>query len=144
MPGQRIAPSGLSRNFRRAYRALLRRRRYQLRIRVVDASTDTDRQTILAPSPGRRLRFVRVKVLQQSTDGRHLWELFFGDAGNIITAPNRSIDVLAVPDVGSTATRTFSRDEGPRGKRDEVLSGRWRGTAPTTVHKLIVEYTEES
>ncbi len=144
MPGQRPAPSVLSRNLRRAYRALLRRRRYQLRIRVVDASTDTDRQTILAPSPGRRLRFVRARVLQQSTDGRHLWELFYGDAGNIITAPNRAIDVLAVPDAGSTATRTFSKDEGPRGKRDEVLSGRWRGTAPTTVHKLIVEYTEES
>ncbi len=144
MPGQRSSASGFNRGSRKAYWTLLRRRRYQLRIKVVDASTDIDRQTILAPSPGRRLRFVRARVLQQSTDGRHLWELFFGDAGNIITAPNRSIDVLAVPDAGSTATRTFSRGEGPRGKRDEVLSGRWRGTAPATVHKLIVEYTEES
>ena len=129
---------------RRAYRALLRRRPYHLRIKIIDASTDIDRQELLAPSPGRRLRFVRVKVLQESSDGRHLWELFFGDAGNIITAPNRSIDILAIPDVGSAATRAYLRREGPRGKRDEVLSGRWRGTAPTSVHKIVIEYTEES
>ena len=128
---------------RRAYRALLRRRTYQLLIRVVDASTDIDRQTILSPSPGKKLRFIRAKILQESSDGRHLWELFLGDAGNMITAPNRAIDVLAVPDSGSAATRTFLKDQGPKGKRDEVLSGRWRGTAPTSVHKIIIEYNEE-
>ena len=135
---------GLSRAVRRAYRVLLRRRTYQLLIRVVDASSDIDRQTILSPSAGKRLRFIRAKVLQESSDGRHLWELFFGEAGNMITAPNRSIDVLAIPDSGSAATRIFLRDQGPKGKRDEVLSGRWRGTAPTSVHKIVIEYTEES
>jgi len=70
--------------------------------------------------------------------------LFFGDAGNMITAPNRAIDVLAVLDSGSAATRIFLKDQGPKGKQDEVLSGRWRGTAPTSVHKIIIEYTEES
>ena len=134
----------LRRRVRRAYRARVRRRPYQLKVKVVDASTDTSRQTILSASPGRRIRFIRAKVLQDSSDGRHLWELFFGDAGNMITAPNRSIDVLAVPDVSSAATKTFLRDQGPRGKRDEVLSGRWRGTAPTTVHKIVIEFTEES
>ena len=134
----------LRRTVRRAYKALLRRRPYQLIIKVLDASTDIDRQTILSPSPGHRIRFVRAKVLQEASDGRHLWELFFGDAGNLITAPNRAIDVLAIPDVGAAATRTFRKDQGPRGKRDEVLSGRWRGTAPTTVHKIVIEYTEES
>ena len=129
---------------RRAYRARMRRRRYQLRIKVVDSSTDIGRQTILAPAPGRRIRFIRTRVLQEVSDGRHLWELFFGDAGNIITAPNRGIDILAVPDAGSDARRIFRRGEGPRGKRNEVLSGRWLGTAPTTVHKIIVEYTEEA
>jgi len=63
---------GLRKAARRAYRALLRRRTYQLLIRVVDASTDIDRQTILSPSPGKRLRFIRAKVLQESSDGRHL------------------------------------------------------------------------
>jgi hypothetical protein len=134
----------LRRKVRRAYRALIRRRSYDLRIKAVDASTGIDRQTILSPSPGRRIRFVRVKVLQASSDGRHLWELFFGDAGNMITAPNRAIDVLGVPDLGSAATRTFPRDQGPRGRTNEVLSGRWRGTAPATVHKIIIEYTDES
>jgi hypothetical protein len=134
----------LRRKVRRAYRALIRRRSYDLRIRVVDASTDIDRQTILTPSPGRRIRFIRVKALQEASDGRHLWELFFGQAGNIITAPNRSIDILAVPELGSAATRTFRKDQGPRGRVNEVLSGRWRGTAPTTVHKIVIEYTEES
>ena len=129
---------------RRAYRARMRRRRYQLRIKVVDSSTDIGRQTILAPAPGRRIRFIRTRVLQEVSDGRHLWELFFGDAGNIITAPNRGIDILAVPDAGSDASRIFRRGEGPRGKRNEVLSGRWRGAAPTNIHKIIIEYTEES
>ena len=129
---------------RRAYRARMRRRRYQLQIRAVDSSTDIDRQPILSPSPGRRIRFIRTRVLQDASDGRHLWELFFGDAGNIITAPNRSIDILAIPDSGSDASRTFLRGEGPRGKMNEVLSGRWLGTAPTTVRKIIVEYTEEA
>ena len=129
---------------RRIYRAAIRRRPYRLRIRIVDGSTNTSRQTLLSPSKGFRIRFIRVKVLQDSSDGRHLWELFFGDAGNMITAPNRSIDVLAVPDSGSAATRTFSRNQGPRGKQDEVLSGRWRGVAPTSPHKIIIEYTEEA
>ena len=132
------------RKVRRPYRARVRRRRYQLQIRAVDSSTDVDRQTILSPSPGRRIRFIRTRVLQDASDARHLWELFFGEAGNIITAPNRAIDILAIADLGSDASRTFRRGEGPRGKRNEVLSGRWRGTAPTSSHKIIIEYTEES
>ena len=134
----------IHRSVRRAYYAAIRRRPYQLRIRIVDGSTNTSRQTLLAPSKGFRVRFIRVKVLQDSSDGRHLWELFFGDAGNMITASNRSIDILAVPDAGSAATRTFSRNQGPLGKKDEVLSGRWRGVAPTSPHKIIIEYTEET
>ena len=126
----------------RAYRDAIRRRPYQLRVKIVDGSTS--RQTLLAPSKGHHVRFIRVKVLQTSSDGRHLWELFFGDAGNMITAPNRSIDVLAVPDAGSAVTRTYSRNRGPRGKKDEVLSGRWRGAAPTSTTKIIIEYTEEA
>ena len=47
-------------------------------------------------------------------------------------------------DSGEATTRTFLRDQGPRGERDEVLSGRWLGTPPTTAHKVIIEYTEES
>ena len=105
----------IGRKVRRAYRTILGRRSYQLRIKIIDSSTNVDRQELLAPSPGRRLRFVRAKVLQEASDGRHLWELFFGDAGNMITAPNRGIDILAIPDVGSAATRNFPKGGRPQG-----------------------------
>ena len=132
------------RSVRRTHRAAIRRRPYQLRVKIVDGSTSISRQHLLAPVRGYHVRLIRVKVLQTSSAGRHLWELFFGDAGNMITAPNRSIDVLAVPDAGSAVTRTYSRSQGPRVKKDEVLSGRWRGVAPTSTTKIIMEYTEEA
>ena len=121
----------------------VRRRTYVLKVQHVEANTSTSRQTILTPTKGYRARLVRLKVQQENSDGRHLWELYFGTAGNIITDQNKGIDILAVPDGGSDSTRTFLKNEGPRGLRDEVLSGRWRGTAPTTVHKIVIEYTEE-
>ncbi len=121
----------------------VRRRPYTLKVRHVDSNTSTGRQTILTPTKGFRTRLVRVKVQQDASDGRHLWELYFGTAGNIITDQNKGIDILAVPDQGSDVTRTFLKNEGPRGLRDEVLSGRWRGTAPVNAHKIVIEYTEE-
>ena len=80
---------------------------------------------------------------QDAADGRHLWELYFGTAGNIITNQKKGIDILAVPNLGSAKSRTFLNGEGPRGDRDEVLSGRWRGTAPSNAHTVFIEYTEE-
>ena len=77
-------------------------------------------------------------------DGRHLCELYFGDAGNLITDPSKGIDILAVPDSGSASTRTYLKNEGPRGLRGEVLSLRWRGTAPANGHKVMIEYAEEA
>lgn len=121
----------------------VRRRPYVLKVRHVDSNTSTDRQTILTPTKGFRTRLVRVKVQQDASDGRHLWELYFGTAGNLVTNQKKGIDILAVPDQGSDTTRTFLKNEGPRGLRDEVLSGRWRGTAPVNAHKIIIEYAEE-
>ena len=129
---------------RRSYRPRVRPRPFHLLVRVVDSSTDIDKQTILTPRPGRRIRFIRTKVLQDAPEGRFLWELYFGDAPNMITGPNKGIDILAVPNSGATSTRTFLKNQGPRGKRNEVLSGRWRGFAPLTPHKIIIEYIEES
>ena len=129
---------------RRRYQPRVRQRPFRLLVRVVDSSTDTGRQTILTPRPGRRIRFIRTKVVQDSAEGRLLWELYFGDAPNMITGPNKGIDILAVPNSGATATRAFLKRQGPRGKRNEVLSGRWRGFAPSNPHKIIIEYTEES
>ena len=129
---------------RRRYRPRVQPRPFHLLVRVVDSSTDIDKQTILTPRPGRRIRFIRTKVLQDAPEGRFLWELYFGDAPNMITGPNKGIDILAVPNSGATATRTFPKNQGPRGKRNEVLSGRWRGFAPLNPHKIIIEYIEES
>ena len=129
---------------RRRYRPRVRPRLFPLQVRVVDSSTDIDKQTILTPRPGRRIRFIRTKVVQDAPEGRLLWELYFGDAPNMITGPNKGIDILAVPNSGSTATRTFLKGQGPRGKRNEVLSGRWRGFAPSNPHKIIIEYIEET
>ena len=129
---------------RRRYRTRGRQRPFRLLIKVVDTSTDIQQQTILTPRPGRRIRFIRTKLLQDSAEGRRFWELYFGDAPNMITGPNKSIDVLAVPDSGAAATRVFRRMQGPRGQRNEVLSGRWRGFAPANPHKIIIEYSEEA
>ena len=121
----------------------VRRRPYVLKVKHVDSNTSTGRQTILTPTTGFRTRLVRVEVQQDASDGRHLWELYFGTAGNIITDPKKGIDILAIPDQGSAKSRTFLKDQGPRGLRDEVLSGRWRGTAPTGAHTITIEYSEE-
>ncbi len=129
---------------RLGYRTKVRRRPFRLLVRVVDSGTDTGQQTILTPRPGRRIRFIRTKILQDTSEGRFLWELYFGDAPNMITGPNKGIDILAVPDSGATVTRVFRIRQGPRGRRNEVLSGRWRGFAPSNPHKIIIEYSEES
>lgn len=128
----------------RRYRPRVRPRPFQILVRVVDSSTNIDKQTILTPRPGHRIRFIRTKLLQDAPEGRFLWELYFGDAPNMITGPNKGIDILAVPNSGATATRAFLKNQGPRGKRNEVLSGRWRGIAPSNPHKIIIEYREES
>ena len=132
------------RRYRSRYRTKVKRRPFRLLIRVVDTSTNTSQQTILTPRPGRRIRLIRTKVLQETAENRHLWELYFGDAPNMITGVHKGIDILAVPDSGAGATRVFQRTQGPRGQRNEVLSGRWRGFAPSNPHKIIIEYSEES
>jgi len=120
-----------------------RRRPYRLKTAEVASNTTIDRQTIWTPKKGYRTRLVRVRVVQDITDGRHTWELYFGTAANIITDQKKGIDILAVKNLGSATTRTYLRNEGPRGLRNEVLSGRWRGTAPTNAHRIIIEYQEE-
>ena len=124
--------------------ASVRRRPYVALVRAHDPNTSNSRNTLITPSKGRRILVLRVRVIQEQTDGRHLWELYLGTGADITTDPDKAIDILDIPDNGEAATRTFLRDQGPRGDRDEVLSGRWLGTPPTTVHKIIIEYTEES
>jgi hypothetical protein len=121
----------------------VRRRPYRALVSQTTSNTTTTRQTILTPRKGYRTRLIRVRLIQDIADGRHLWELYFGTAGNIITDPAKGIDILAVKNLSSATTRTYLQHEGPRGLRNEVLSGRWRGTAPTGAHRIIIEYEEE-
>lgn len=122
----------------------VRRRSYVALVNAHDSNTSNTRETLVTPAKGKRIRLLRTRVIQEQADGRHLWEHYFGAGADITVNPKKSIDILDIPNQGEAATRTFLKDEGPAGQRDEVLSGRWLGTAPTTVHKIIVEYTEES
>ena len=129
---------------RAPHRAPLRRRPFVLRTAEVTATRSRRRQTILTPSKGYRIRLIRVKVVQPESDGRRLFELYFGTAGSLATDSTRAVDILGVPDQGAVSSRTYLREQGPRGLRGEPLSFRWRGRPPSKDHKLIIEYTEES
>ena len=129
---------------RSTHRAPLRRRPFVLSTAEVTAMRRRGRQTILSPSKGYRIRLVRVKVVQPVGDGRHSCELYFGTAASLATDPSRAVDILAVPDEGTAFTRAYHREQGPRGRRGEPLSFRWRGRPPTNDHQMIIEYTEES
>ena len=125
-------------------RAPLRRRPFVLRTAQVAVSRRRGRHTLLTPAKGYRIRLLRIKVVQQVADGRHTCEIYFGTAGSLITDPSRAIDILAVPNTGTGTTRTYLREQGPRGRRGEPLSLRWRGRPPSTEHKAIIEYAEET
>ena len=128
----------------RTHSVNVRRRAYVAQVNSHDSNTSNTRDTLVTPSKGRRIRLLRVRVIQELAAGRHLWELYFGTGADITINPDNAIDILDIPYLGEASTGTFLREEGPRGLRDEVLSGRWLGTPPTTVHKVIVEYSDES
>ena len=128
----------------RGHTVSIRRRPYVALVNAHDSNTSTTREALVTPSTGKRIRLLKVRVIQEQADGRHLWELYFGTGADITVNSDKAVDILDVPNLGETNTRTFLKFEGPRGLRDEVLSGRWLGTAPTTVHKIIIEYVEES
>lgn len=129
---------------RRNRRVQPRPRVYEPLLQASDSNTSNVRETLVTPRKGKRLRILRVRVIQEVADGRRLYEVYFGSGETIAAQPARAVDTLDVPELGEESTRVFPRDEGPRGRRDEPLSGRWSGDAPSTVHKIMVEYTEES
>ena len=129
---------------RASHRAPLRRRPFVLKTAEVTVSNRRGRITLLEPAKGFRIRLSRVKVIQPTSDERHVCEIYFGTAGSLITVPSRAVDILAVPDSGAASTREYPRGQGPRGQRGEPLSLRWRGRRPSGDHKAIIEYAEES
>ena len=129
---------------RRNRRVQPRPRVYEPKLRAHDTNTATEREPLVIPSKGKRLRILRVRAIQEVADGRRLYEVYFGEGVNIASDPAKAVDTLDIPELGEDSTRIFPRDEGPRGLRDEPLSGRWGNTPPVTSHKIIIEYTEES
>ncbi len=125
------------------HNAPLRQRPYKLLVKEVAGPTSTSRATALTPRSGYRIRLVRLRMLQTAGEGRFLVEVYFGTSPNLITVPFKGIDILAVPNIGSDSTRTFARSGGPRGLRDEPVSVRHRGVAPSTPLRIIIDYTEE-
>lgn len=129
---------------RRNRRVQPRPRVYEPLLRAHDSNTSGERETLVRPGKGKRLRILRVRAIQDSADGRRLYEVYFGEGASIGAVPGKAVDTLDIPELGEDSTRVFPRDEGPRGERDEPLSGRWSGEAPSWSHKILVEYTEES
>ena len=113
-------------------------------LQAYDSNTSNAPETLVTPSKGKRLRLLRLRVIQEVADGRRLYEVYFGPGDTIAADPSKAVDTLDIPELGEDSTRLFPRDEGPRGQRDEPLTGRWSGDAPSTIHKIMVEYTEES
>ena len=112
------------------------------KFRYVAGGTSTTAQTLLVPSPGKRLRLVRLSIIQTSSDGTHWAEVYYGNGANIGTDPTRAIDVVRVADLSEGSTRTWARGTGPVGTKADSLSLRWTA-APATAHVIIIEYTEE-
>ncbi len=133
-----------SRRSSRPHSVRLRPRPYVALVNPHDSNTSNIREAIATPAKGKRIRVLRVTAIQDISYGRHLYEVYFGLGADITINADKAVDVLDIPNLGQDRTRSYLKDEGPRGDRDEVLSGRWRGTPPTTVHKIMVEYTEES
>lgn len=109
---------------------------------ISDGSGSSSRTTLITPSTGRRLRVVRVAITQVNSDATHYAELYYGTGTDITTNSAKAIDFVKVPNEGEGATRSWSRGTGPVGQKNEVLSLRWT-IAPTSSHKIMVEYTEE-
>ena len=129
---------------RRNRRVQPRPRVYEPLLRAHDSNTANLRETIAIPNKGKRLRILRVRAIQEAAEGRRLYEVYFGAGATMAEAPGKALDTLDIPELGEDSTRLFPRDEGPRGLRDEPLSGRWSSEPPTTSHRIIIEYTEES
>ena len=98
-----------------------RRRPYTVILNAHDSNTSNTRETIATPTNGTRLRVIRVRAIQEQADGRRLYKLYFGTGADITTNPEKALDI---PNLGKASTRTYLRGEGPRGDRNEVLSGR--------------------
>ena len=129
---------------RRNRRVQPRPRVYEPNLRSHDTNTATAREPLVFPGKGKRLRILRVRAIQEVADGRRLYEVYFGKGRRHSRRPGKGGGHAGHPRAGRGLDARLSPRRGPRGLRDEPLSGRWGSTPPVTAHKIIVEYTEES
>ena len=112
------------------------------KFQVTILPTTNGRADIVAAVTKQRIRIIRVKIVQPSSDGQHFFELYFGTGTNIQTDVSKAIDILDVRDLSSGSTRTYSRGDGPIGAVGEPLSTQ-AIVAPTTTQYCFVEYPLE-
>ena len=88
------------------------------------------------------VRLIQFKLVQITSDGDKLVELYFGSASAMPSNSFLPIDYIKVTDGGEGSSRIYSRGVGPVGVNREI-SFRFT-TAPTAnTHYLILTYTTE-
>ena len=60
------------RSSRSVHSVNVRRRSYVALVNAHDSNTSNARETLVTPSKGKRIRLLRVRVIQEQADGRHL------------------------------------------------------------------------
>ena len=129
---------------RRSRRLYPRPQHRAARLQAHSTNTSGGRETLLTPAKGKRLRLLQVRIVQEQAAGPRRYEVYFGPGASSAADPSKAVDTLEIPDSGEASTRLFPVGEGPRGQRDEPLSGRWQGDPPAAAHQVIIEYTTES
>jgi len=101
------------------------------------------RETVVTPSPGKRLRIVHLRAIHRPTFSTAIVvEVYLSTGPSIGGAGSTPVDAFQVS--GTTEqTRSWTRGQGPRGARDDVLSIRESSTAAGGFLDLLVDYTEE-
>ena len=89
---------------RRNRRIQPRPRVYEPSLRAHDSNTSNARETLVQPNKGKRLRILRVRVIQEVADGRRLYEVYFGEGETVASEPGKAVDTLDIPELGEDAT----------------------------------------
>ena len=132
---------------RRNRRVQPRPRVYEPRLRAHDSNTANVRQSLVTPGKGKRLRILRVRAIQESADGRRLYEVYFGTGEDIGSDPSKAVDTLDIPELGEDSTRIISPRRGsswPAGRAAQRALGRsGPGNLPQDHHRIYRGELEE-
>ena len=113
---------------------------------VIEWSVSTTRTTLLTPTTGKKIRIVHYNLIQRPTTNtvKAYLELYFGTGTNITTTPSNAIAWEFSNNVtGDTASRSYTRGQGPLGAKDAVISIRIDSTLNGGTYVCLLEYTEE-